>query len=71
MNTIGALRVHWHASATAESIFNLIFEIYAVFTCYLTYYKPNAKKVNLARRVCAGTPARPQDNFFGHDGKLI
>ena len=28
----------------AESIFNVIFEIYAVFTCYLTYYKPSAKK---------------------------
>ena len=28
----------------AESIFNEIFEIYAVFTCYLTYYKPSAKK---------------------------
>ena len=28
----------------AESIFNVIFEIYAVFTCYLTYYMPSAKK---------------------------
>ena len=28
----------------AETIFNVIFEIYAVFTCYLTYYKPSAKK---------------------------
>ena len=27
-----------------ESIFNVIFEIYAIFTCYLTYYKPSAKK---------------------------
>merc|ERR1712020_680833 len=33
----------------AESIFNVIFEIYAVFTCYLTYYKPSAKKVDRAR----------------------
>ena len=48
----------------AESIFNVIFEIYAVFTCYLTYYKPSAKKVGRARRARAGTPARPQDNFF-------
>ena len=38
----------------AESIFNVIFEIYAVFTCYLTYYKPSAKKVGRARR----TPAK-------------
>ena len=28
----------------AESIFNVIFEFYAVFTCYLTYYKPSAKE---------------------------
>ena len=32
-----------------ESIFNMIFEFSAVFTCYLTYYKPIAKKVGLAR----------------------
>ena len=63
MNTIGAPWARWHTGTPAESIFNLIFEIYAVFTCYLTYYKPNAKKVNLARRTRAGTPAHPQNQF--------
>ena len=38
MGTLGGLLYE------AESIFNVIFEIYAVFTCYLTYYKPSAKK---------------------------
>ena len=31
-------------SARASSIFNMIFEFSAVFTCYLTYYKPITKK---------------------------
>ena len=52
------------ARGRAESIFNIIFEFSAVFTCYLTYYKPSAKKVGRARRARAGTPVRPQDNFF-------
>ena len=30
--------------APAESILNVIFEIYAVFTCFLTYYKPSTNK---------------------------
>ena len=37
------------ARGRAESIFNIIFEFSAVFTCYLTYYKPIAKKHCLAR----------------------
>ena len=28
----------------AESILNVISEIYAVFTCFLTYYKPSTNK---------------------------
>ena len=36
------------ARTPAKSIFNIIFEFSAVFTCYLTYYKPIAKKVDLA-----------------------
>ena len=37
-----------HAGAPTESIFNVIFEFSAVFTCYLTYM-PIPKKVALAR----------------------
>ena len=39
------------ARSDKESIFNKIFEFSAVFTCYLTYYKPIAKKS------CFGAPA--------------
>ena len=39
------------ARGRAESIFKMIFEFSAVFTCYLTYYKPIAKKS------CFGMPA--------------
>ena len=54
--TPGARR---HAGAPAESILNVIFEIYAVFTCFLTYYKPSRiKSRNCAPRACwhAGAP---------------
>ena len=37
------------ARGSAKLIFNIIFEFSAVFTCYLTYYKPIAKKDCLAR----------------------
>ena len=48
----------------AESIFNVIFEIYAVFTCYLTYYKPIGKKKLVWRgQGRARAPARPQNRF--------
>ena len=46
---LARLRARPHAGASAESIFNIIFEFSAVFTCYLTYYKPIAKKDCLAR----------------------
>ena len=49
----------------AESIFNIIFEFSAVFTCYLTYYKPIAKKVDLARlRARRGRAVRAKWDFF-------
>ena len=45
--------------------FNIIFEFSAVFTCYLTYYKPIAKKVDLVRpRVCRGRAVRAKWDFF-------
>ena len=57
-----SLGARWYAGAPTESIFNMIFEFSAVFTCYLTYYKPIAKKDCLARpRAPMGAPARPQN----------
>ena len=54
-----------HAGAPAESIFNMIFEFSAVFTCYLTYYKPIAKKVGLARPPARrGRAVRAKWDFF-------
>ena len=52
-------------SARASSIFNMIFEFSAVFTCYSTYYKPIAKKVGLARpRARRGRAVRAKWDFF-------
>ena len=56
-------RARPHAGAPAESIFNIIFEFSAVFTCYLTYYKPIAKKVGLVRPLAHG---EREARFFLH-----
>ena len=54
-----------HARTPAKSIFNIIFEFSAVFTCYLTYYKPIAKKDCLARpRARRGCAVRAKWDFF-------
>ena len=54
-----------HARAPAESIFNIIFEFSAVFTCYLIYYKPIAKKGCSARpRARRGRAVRAKWDFF-------
>ena len=43
----------------------MIFEFSAVFTCYLTYYKPIAKKIGLARPLARrGRAVRVKQDFF-------
>ena len=55
-----------HAGASAESIFNIIFEFSAVFTCYLTYYMPIAKKVDLARPRARPHTGAPAESIFNN-----
>ena len=57
-----SLGARWHAGVPTESIFNMIFEFSAVFTCYLTYYKPIGKKSWFGAPM--GTPAKSIFNII-------
>ena len=60
------------ARGRAESIFKMIFEFSAVFTCYSTYYKPIAKKVGLARpRARRGRAVRAKWFFYIYFTNII
>ena len=49
-----------------ELNFNIIFEFSADFTCYLTYYKPIAKKVDLARPRARPHTGAPAESIFNN-----
>ena len=55
------------AGAPAESILNVIFEFYAVFTCYLTYYMPSGKKVGLVHCVRTAGVQCARSGIFFHE----